>query len=155
MLTWLALASFGPPLLYALAQRELYPDWGARYRYFPLLMMLGIGMSINNTVAVGRALLGRPNTFRRTPKFRVEQKGDEWDGKKYALPFSWTVVAELALALYSLSGLLIAQNNGLWWAVVLLSFYALAFGLTAGLTLWQSRGARRDVWESVSVRAGE
>lgn len=155
LMTVLVGASFGPPLLYALAQRELYSDWGTRFRYFPLLLLLGIGLSFNNSIAVGRALLHRPNTFRRTPKFSVEQNGDDWNEKKYALPFSWTVLGELALALYSVCGVVLARQDGQWWAVGCLSIYALAFGLTAGLTLWQSRSTTRSVWESVSVRAGE
>ncbi|HMN31077.1 MAG TPA: glycosyltransferase, partial [Caldilineaceae bacterium] len=59
-LTVLSLASFGPPLLYAVAQRRLHPqDWWRRWAYLPLLTLLGTGLSLNNTIAVVQGFSGR------------------------------------------------------------------------------------------------
>ena len=75
-LTVLSLASFGPPLLYAVAQRRLHPqDWWRRWAYLPLLTLLGTGLSLNNTIAVVQGFSGRDGQVLRTPKFRVESTG--------------------------------------------------------------------------------
>jgi hypothetical protein len=101
---------------------------------------LGIGLAVNNSLAVFEALTGRENNFRRTPKFRLERDGDSWDKKRYALPFSWDVILELGFAAYALAGLLIAWRNGLGWTLPFLLLYAAGFGYTALVTLWHSRG---------------
>lgn len=130
-----SVASFGPPLLYAVSQRRLYANWQERFRYFPVLMLLGIGLSFNNLMAVLRAVSGRSNTFRRTPKFRIEGRAGGWARKQYALPFSWAVFGELALALYALNGVSVAWTRGLYWGAIFLALYTLGFAYTAALTL--------------------
>ena len=136
----LGLAGLGPPLLYVLSQRTLYPDgwtWARRMLAFPALMALGTGLALTNTLAVLSALLGQPNVFQRTPKFR----GQSWQQSGYALHFSWTTFGEAALAVYAL-----------WCGMLMLRFlpslapflflYAYAFGTVAlwglaeGLQLW-------------------
>ncbi len=69
---------------YMVCQRELYPQtWMERLRYLPFLMSIGIGLAVNNTKAVFEALLSKPSEFQRTPKYHIENGGDEWIGKKY------------------------------------------------------------------------
>ena len=47
---------------------KAYRDWGQRVKYLPGLMLLGVGLAVNNTRAVIEALLGRRSEFVRTPK---------------------------------------------------------------------------------------
>lgn len=141
-LMYLGLAMFGPVIAYALSQRALYPDWGARLRYFAILVLVGTGLALNNSLAVFEALARQGNTFRRTPKFRVEGDDDAWTGKRYALPFSWEALGELALAGYALSGVVIAWHQHLLWAAPFLFLYAAGFGFTGALSVWHSRPAR-------------
>ncbi len=137
-LAYFSLTSFGPPLLYALSQRELYPDWGTRLTYFPLLLLLGIGLAFNNGLAVLEALFGRPSTFRRTPKFNVQSVNERWTQKQYALGFGWETWGELAMAGYALVGVLGAWETGQVWMMPFMGLYALGFGYVAGLSLWHS-----------------
>lgn len=138
-LGYLSLAIFGPIGVYAFSQRELYPDWGERFRYFFFLLLLGTGIALNNSLAVFGALTRRGNNFRRTPKFSVEEHTDAWHAKRYVLPFGWEAFGELGFALYALGGVAIAWQQHLIWSVPFLVLYAAGFGFTGALSLWHSR----------------
>src|SRR5262245_52775069 len=79
---WLA-STASVSMFYLVSQRELYPDWRTRLRYLPVLMSVGIGLSVSNSKAVLEALLGIKSSFKRTPKYRIESKKDRWATKKY------------------------------------------------------------------------
>jgi cellulose synthase/poly-beta-1,6-N-acetylglucosamine synthase-like glycosyltransferase len=137
-LTYLSLASLGPPVMYVWAQRSLYPGWIRRMRYFPLLVLLGTGLALSNSRAIYRALRGKHDDFERTPKFRLESEGDEWRGSRYALPFDWLAVGEALAALYALLGVGIALEHGNLFAVPFLMLYVAGLGYVASLTILQS-----------------
>ncbi len=83
----LSLASLGPPLLYAAAQRRLHPqEWLGNFAALPLLMLFGMGLSLGNTRAVWKGLRTEGGDFKRTPKFHVQQRADEWRQSSYRLP---------------------------------------------------------------------
>lgn len=148
LMAYLGFATAGPPLLFAVAQRELHPKpwgrrgWLARMTALPVLMLLGTGVALSNTVAVLRGLSGRPTAFRRTPKFRVENRSDAWQGKRYALPADPIVLGELALAAYALLTVAVAVARDYLYAVPFMLLYAAGFGMVAGVTLWQGRRRR-------------
>ena len=149
-LAYLSLASLGPPLLYAVGQKALYPDWWQRYGRMPLLVLLGSGIALNNSVAVLQGLLGSESHFRRTPKFRLEGKNGQWQGQRYALTLDWMILGELLLALYAALTIGVAWRQGHTWAIPFLCLYLGGFGLVAIVGLWQSlalavlaRGARK------------
>jgi len=137
-LAYLSLASLGPPLLYAVGQQALYPDWWRRYGRMPLLVLLGSGIALSNSVAVVEGLLGRENYFCRTPKFRLEGKNGQWRGQRYALRLDWMVPGELLLALYAALTIAVAWQQGHTWAIPFLCLYLGGFGLMAIVGLWQS-----------------
>ncbi len=140
------LASLGPPLLFALAQHHLYAHtpggWLRRFARFPVLMLLGIGLTLNCTQAVIEGMLGRGGAFRRTPKFHVCQQSDAWAGSPYALRLDWTTAGEIGLALYALASVGVALARHHVGAVPFLALYALAFSATAVIGLWQARRLR-------------
>lgn len=150
-MTYFSFAMFGPVIVYALSQSALYPDWLARFRYFGVLLLLGTGMSLNNSLAVFSALARQENTFRRTPKFGVERETDLWNGKHYTLPVGWEVAGELALAIYALGGVIMAWYHQAIWAVLFLLLYAAGFGFTSTLSLWHSRYTRPRKIELVAA----
>lgn len=139
ILSTFSMASFGPPLLYALSQRGLGRDWRKGLKYFPILLLLGVGLSFNNALAVGEALLGRRSGFRRTPKFNISSPDERWVQRQYALGFGWETIGEMVLTIYALVGIAGAWETGQSWAVPFLAIYALGFGYVAGLSLWHSR----------------
>ncbi len=52
-------SSFSIAIFYVLSQRELFPNnWKKSIFYLPLLMALGIGLTVTNTKAVMEALFG-------------------------------------------------------------------------------------------------
>jgi cellulose synthase/poly-beta-1,6-N-acetylglucosamine synthase-like glycosyltransferase len=123
---WLVI--LGPIVANALSQQHLYPDWGRRMTYMPVLALLGTGLALSNTLAIARGLIGRSLPFRRTPKFRVEGRGDHWVSNSYALPFEWVTVGELALAVYGLALVGVALTVGNYFAVPFLLLYVGGYG---------------------------
>ncbi len=146
-LAYLSLVSVGPPALYALSQRRLHrQDWLRRWAHLPLLMLLGMGLSLSNSVAAWQAVFGRGGTFLRTPKFRVEGSSDSWHRSGYALELEPIVAAELFLSLYAGIGCYIAVIHGLWLNLPFLALYACGYALVAVYGFYES-------WISRSSRA--
>jgi cellulose synthase/poly-beta-1,6-N-acetylglucosamine synthase-like glycosyltransferase len=137
-LSGLGLICFGPPLVYAISQQQLYPDWGRRLGAFPLLMLIGIGIAWCNTRAVWRGLTRWGGTFARTPKFRIEGKSGRWTDSDYRLRADSDVIGEAVLALYALVTALVAHATGNYGMAPFLLLYVAAFGTMAGMGLAQA-----------------
>lgn len=127
-LTVFWLVALGPVYAYGLSQRHLYRDWKRRMAYMPVLAFLGTGLALSNSVSIARGLLGKPPPFLRTPKFRIEQRGDRWTANRYALQFQWITVGELALAVYALATVAVALSVGSLLSVPFLLLYAGGYG---------------------------
>lgn len=148
LLAYLGLASVGPPLLYAVSQWELQrgQGWLRRLIALPLLVLMGTGLALSNTAAVGRGLSHRPVDFRRTPKFHVQDRRDVWQTKRYALPLSWLVLGEFFLAGYALLTVAVALWRGHVYAVPFLLLYVGGFGMMVIVGIvqgWQRQAPRR------------
>jgi len=96
---WLA-STASVSTFYLISQKELYSDWRLRLKYLPFLMSVGIGLSVSNSKAVMEALLGIKSSFKRTPKYRIENKTDRWATKKYLRRTGVLPILELTLGLY-------------------------------------------------------
>lgn len=136
----LGLAGFAPPILFALSQWAIYPNWKERLAYFPVLVMLGAGVTVSNTWAIVQAMTGRNATeFLRTPKFRAEGQtpGRATNAGDYNIPVDWTTWAELLVGLYCLLEAIISMTRapGL---TPFLALYAAGYLYTSVLGLWQS-----------------
>jgi cellulose synthase/poly-beta-1,6-N-acetylglucosamine synthase-like glycosyltransferase len=126
---------------YVLAQREIFPDtWRARAGYLPAVLAVGIGLSVNNTLAVLEGLFGRPSEFRRTPKYRIERTGDEWRRKRYRGSLSLLPFVELALGLYFTGVAVYAAAHGLFGTLPFIMLFQAGFLYMAGTSLFQSAG---------------
>lgn len=149
MLTYLGLASIGPPLLYGVSQRELYGNeggldsWWGRLIFLPLLVLLGTGIAVSNTLAVLRGLSNQGATFRRTPKFHLESPMDLWQDKAYALPLSSVVILELLMTGYAMATIIVAIARDHTYAVPFLLLYGLGFALMVLVGVVQGR--RRSI----------
>ncbi len=132
------LGTFGPLTMYALSQKELYEGWKNRLKYLPMLTVLGVGISVNNTRAVLEALLNKGGVFERTPKFGIERSSDKWDGKKYKLGFPLTTIIEVALGVYALVALYYVFATRNYFLVPFLALYALGYFYVSGLTIAHS-----------------
>jgi cellulose synthase/poly-beta-1,6-N-acetylglucosamine synthase-like glycosyltransferase len=118
-------------LFYVVAQRELYPkNWKRSVLLLPMLMAVGVGLTIINTRAVLEALFGVQTSFARTPKYNIGGVQMNLENKKYRRRSGWLPYAELAVGTYFavMVGFAIETLNfaaipflllfvcGYWWA---------------------------------------
>jgi cellulose synthase/poly-beta-1,6-N-acetylglucosamine synthase-like glycosyltransferase len=122
---------------YMMSQRELHSDWTSRLRFLPFLMSIGIGLTVNNTKAVLEAVFNKSSEFTRTPKYRIEGRGDEWRGKKYHQNFVVQPLIELALGVYFTATVFYALLNGIYATVPFLVLFQVGFLYTGLLSLVQ------------------
>ncbi len=135
-------ATFSMINFYGFCQKETYPDdWKGRVLYLPLLMAVGIGLSINNTRAVIEALLGKQTEFVRTPKHGVEHSGDDWFGKKYHQAMLWQPALEVALGVYFTGTVFYALAYGIYGTVPFLVLFQVGFLYTGVMSFVQQFGS--------------
>lgn len=137
----LAVASAGPPLLYAVAQIALYRDWKRRFAYLPALLAVGAGMTWSTTRAVWQGLTSWGGVFKRTPKFRLEGRTGHWTSNVYRLGADWTVLGEIVLFMYAVVTAGAAIARGQYGMLPFLMLYVIGYAVVAVSTLWQGRGA--------------
>jgi len=153
-LALLSLLSFGPPVLYAVAQIQLHPDdWWKRWSYLPVLTLLGTGICLKNSIAVWQGLSQTGGQFLRTPKFRVEATGDRWQQSNYRLAIEAVTVGELILMLYALLTVVTALLQGRWWTALFPLIYAGGFGVMIFVALWQAQPVKTGQSEAYRRRS--
>jgi cellulose synthase/poly-beta-1,6-N-acetylglucosamine synthase-like glycosyltransferase len=135
-----ALTSGSIVLFYLTTHRALYGNlWEALMR-LPLMMALGIGLSLNNARAVVEGLFGTESEFVRTPKHGVtQQNGESWTKKKYRASkelFSWL---EVGLGLYFVSTIAIGMFIGAWASVPFVLLFMVGFLYVGTLSVHQAR----------------
>jgi cellulose synthase/poly-beta-1,6-N-acetylglucosamine synthase-like glycosyltransferase len=152
LFTWTSLIAFGPPLLYSVTRTESTPRLKDRLYILPFLILLGFGLSLNNSVAVIEGLFGRGGEFHRTPKFDLHQRRGQqrgsWSGSAYALPHSPLVWGELALAGYAFTTILLLWTTLGLTVIPWMSIYIAGFSYVAGLSFiqtWQINRPRKNV----------
>ncbi|MDP9054627.1 MAG: glycosyltransferase [Acidobacteriota bacterium] len=89
---------------YVIAQRELHPKtWKRSFLLLPMLMAVGVGLTLINTRAVLEALFGVKSGFVRTPKYAIEgTQQKRMTVKKYKRKSGWLPYFELACGTYFL-----------------------------------------------------
>ena len=89
---------------YVIAQRELHPKtWKRSILLLPMLMAVGVGLTLINTRAVLEALFGVKSGFVRTPKYAIEgTEQKRMTVKKYKRKSGWLPYFELACGTYFL-----------------------------------------------------
>jgi hypothetical protein len=123
-------------------------NWREKAHQFFYLMFFSSGISVNNTVAVFDALFGKKNEFLRTPKFGIVNKGDDWRGKEYVLPFTKTTLLEIFFAIYGCMAVFIAifSGNPIYapmMAIPTIGFIYIAYLSIAHSALRKKAGAER------------
>ena len=127
-------ATFSFIAFYVSSQREIGRDWKPTLKCMPILMSVGIGLSLNNMHAVLEAVANRRTEFRRTPKYRIETHGDEWRDKKYRSRGNFSLVGEVVLAVYFLAAIVFAIVENYWIGVPFLLMFFNGFAYTAMLS---------------------
>lgn len=112
LLTIVAYLTIGP-VVYIMIIRNLWAQsWKSKTLSYFYLIFYSAGMSVNNTVAVFDALLGKKNEFLRTPKYGIVNKTDDWRDKAYNLPFTKTTLLEIFFGVYGVLGIFISIFSG-------------------------------------------
>jgi len=124
---------------YLVSQKELFPGrWYKTLFYLPFVMGLGgIGLTLTNSKAVMEALFGIQSSFKRTPKYRVEKRGEKSQAAKYRKRLGFLPWVELAIGVYFVLTVWYAIDNGNYITVPFLLLFAFGYGYTALLSLLQ------------------
>jgi cellulose synthase/poly-beta-1,6-N-acetylglucosamine synthase-like glycosyltransferase len=73
---------------------------------YPRFLIVSMGLSLHNGIAVLEGLLGRKTPFIRTPKFNVLNRKDSWRGNSYIRPqMTGIALLEGILCLYFIFGI--------------------------------------------------
>ena len=134
---FLLVATVGISFFYMCSQREAYKNWKSRLIYLPLLMSLGIGLSVNNSRAVLEAFFNRKTPFKRTPKYKIEMKNDRWTNKKYKGEKNFLPIIELLLGIYFTFNIYFAFINKIYISIPFLMIFQLGFLYVAFLSIFQ------------------
>lgn len=125
-------------LFYVVSQKEAYPQGWRRIKYLPLVLALGVGMSVNNAKAVLDAALKKSGEFRRTPKYKIESKGDFWKHKNYRQKVRFMPAMEAMMGLYMAATIIYSIANGLLLTLPFLFLFGFGYFYSSGLYLYQS-----------------
>jgi len=148
-------ATFSFIAFYIYSQREIGRDWRPTLKCMPLLMSLGIGLSLNNLHAVLEGLFNRSNEFTRTPKYRIEAAGEEWRSKKYRARANSSLLGEMLLAVYFFAAILFAIHENYWIGVPFLLIFFNGFAYVAALSLVSRRTGGSTGMPSIEAAAGD
>ncbi len=139
-------STFSISSFYLVSQKELFPkSWLRSLLYLPLLMALGIGLTVTNTRAVLEALTGKQTAFARTPKYRVESKKDKVGAKKYRKRLGWVPWLELLIGTYFALAVFYAIDNENYFTVPFLLLFVIGYWVTGLMSLLQGRFAGLSV----------
>ncbi len=141
---------------YMCAQRALYPDtWHRQLILLPMLLALGIGMSLNNARAVLEAIFNHASEFTRTPKYAIQNKTNSWRTSRYAplktvLPFF-----EIALTVYFSLFAYYAATTGQFVTLPFLILFQVGFGYVAfcSISSWLPQPRTRE--ETLAENTGD
>jgi len=133
---------------YVIAQRELYPkNWKRSLLMLPMLMAVGVGLTLINTRAVLEALLGVETGFVRTPKFAIEGTGArkterDTKQKKYRGRSGWLPYLEILCGTYFLYMTIFAIQTGNFLSIPFLSLFVGGYYWAGFGTLYQEQQGR-------------
>jgi len=129
-------ASVSVIMFYLTSQKALRPvSWWREIPYLPLLLALGIGMSINNAKAVLEAIFNHQSAFVRTPKYGIGKEnarsGADWKRSSYKAIKTLTPVVELLFGFFFLFVVVDAAMNARWSSAILLLPFPVGFFYTS------------------------
>ncbi len=126
-------------LFYLTTHHALYSDLWEAVKRLPLMMALGIGLSINNARAVVEGVFGNDITFIRTPKHAITANSQGWKKKKYKAGKTFHSLVEVLFGLYFLATIILAVVTGSWVSIPFLVLFMVGFLYVGSLSLFQVR----------------
>jgi hypothetical protein len=147
----LAANTFAAAVFYLVAQRELHPQrWYRDIFFFPFVLALSIGVSVNNARAVLEAMFNHRSGFNRTPKYGIEGQTkrapmNSYSAFKAVLPFG-----ELLFAVYFAHFLIGAVLTREYLSLPFLMLFQIGFTYVAVCSIGER--LRRWPGKIISVR---
>jgi cellulose synthase/poly-beta-1,6-N-acetylglucosamine synthase-like glycosyltransferase len=130
-------------LFYVLAQRELYPKhWKRSILMLPMLMAVGVGLTIVNTRAVLEALFGVETAFARTPKYAIGERPVNLEVKHYRRRSGWLPYAEIAVGTYFVGMIVFGVQTENFLSLPFLGLFVAGYYWTGFGTLYQEHQVR-------------
>ena len=150
--TYLAM---GPGAYIMIIQSMYHKSWKSKAKILPALLVYNAGMSVNNSVAVFDAVLGKKNEFLRTPKYGIITKEDDWKNKAYNLPFTQTTLLEIFFGVYGVLGIFISifSNNPIF--VPIIGLQTVGFFYIAYMSLSHTRFKRNKSTKTRTLTKSE
>jgi len=139
---WTAIGTFGPFLLFALAKTEYLPRLIDRVNMIPVLVLIGVGLTVNCSLGIISGLFNRGGEFIRTS--RMDPRiGAESRAKKNIFP-RLLIYGEAAMGIYMLATVLVLLsvdkiNLSLWVITCTLSFF-----MMVAISIYQQATRRAD-----------
>jgi cellulose synthase/poly-beta-1,6-N-acetylglucosamine synthase-like glycosyltransferase len=127
---------------YLCAQRAFYPKaWKRTFFYLPVVMAVGIGLSVKNAVAVIEAIFGVKSEFVRTPKYKVEagaKNSSGWAKKKYHKGAGYLPYVEVLLGIYFAGAVAYSIQNANYITVPFLLLFVWGYLYTGTMSIAQT-----------------
>jgi len=127
---------------YLAAERAFFPKtWKRTFWFLPVVMAVGIGISVRNALAVIEAIFGVKSEFVRTPKYRVEASASQrgaWVKKKYHKRAGLLPFAEVALGIYFAAAVVYAIQNENYATVPFFVLFVWGYLYTGLMSLGQT-----------------
>jgi hypothetical protein len=128
---------------YVIAQRELYPKtWKRTFLLLPMLMAVGVGLTIINTRAVLEALFGVETAFARTAKYAIGDKPMNLEVKKYRRRSGMLPYIEIAFGTYFLMMIVFAITTYNFFSIPFLALFVFGYYWAGFGTLYQEQQGR-------------
>jgi len=122
---------------YVVAHHDLYGGYWPAIRRLPIMMALGIGLSINNGRAAVEGLFGRDVEFVRTPKRGAADTEPGSGSFRYRGRWPWHNTIELAFAVYCTATLGVAIATKSWASVPFLLLFWAGFTYVGVTSLYE------------------
>ena len=139
------LATGSAGTFYMCSQREIFDRWLDKLKYLPLLLSVGVGIAVNNSLAVLEALFGKESPFERTPKYGVNATDgkDDWlpRARSFTRKANIVPMIEMAYGFYVSGCVLLYLNRQSFWLSLLpfLVLFAAGYFYVGILSLYGNR----------------
>ena len=122
---------------YVVAHRQLYGGTWKAIAKLPLLMSLGIGLSINNAKAVLEGIFGFETPFVRTAKHGMKNERTGWTKTTYRAKRGLVPLLELFFAAYFVVTIIVAFRGGHWISIPFLMLFLLGYLYVGMFSIYQ------------------
>ena len=139
---FLLLATFSFSSFYLVAQKQYLKTWTSKIKFLPFVSAIGIGLSVNNAIAVLEGLFARESEFVRTPKYGVQKHGEEVKTKKYKSKKGYLPYLELILGLYFTATVVVSIMKGIYLTIPFLFIFQYGYLYMAVLSFTEGMDLR-------------